>query len=96
MPHEGHGVCKFPSGDVYAGEWLRGRREGHGALVSTLAFREEESTGENAAARKTKATDSPSRLGRSAVGGFEFKGDFENGQIATGFGVDGALKFSEE
>jgi hypothetical protein len=32
-PHSGEGRAKFPSGDVYEGQWLNGKRHGIGTYV---------------------------------------------------------------
>lgn len=32
-PEDGEGMYKYPNGDVYVGEWRRGKRHGYGELV---------------------------------------------------------------
>lgn len=32
-PDDGEGMYKYPNGDVYVGEWRRGKRHGYGELV---------------------------------------------------------------
>lgn len=33
LPDDGEGMYKYPNGDVYVGEWRRGKRHGYGELV---------------------------------------------------------------
>ena len=32
-PEDGEGMYKYPNGDIYVGEWRRGKRHGYGELV---------------------------------------------------------------
>ena len=32
-PEDGEGMYKYPNGDVYVGEWRRGKKHGYGELV---------------------------------------------------------------
>jgi len=32
-PNDGEGMYKYPNGDIYVGEWRRGKRHGYGELV---------------------------------------------------------------
>ena len=94
VPDGGQGVCKYPSGDVYAGDWRGGRRDGEGALIGSIDSRNGAAPS-NAAAAAAAASNGSSAAARSAVeaGGVSFEGEFRDGRIATAHGAEGVLRF---
>ena len=108
MPHDGHGLCKYPSGDVFAGQWRYGRRDGRGALVGTstaaTGITGANSSSDNnttmttmpaaaAAAAAATAASVASAATPAAGGGMSYEGEFDDGRIATAHGSEGRLRF---